>query len=182
MLTAQGPAHHWYALSWVDWLSVGGFPLALLGIYFAWQEARKATSAATAARLAVDRTQRQLRANQLLVLVPQLRWISTELEQSINDDDRDLAGRNLHNWRWQAGHVHGILSAADPAEKKLLKTLQDSVGLAFAATTTLLDAEFKDRPVLEACMKARESIGNVCNQFTSWVGQASTSEATDEGD
>ena len=135
-----------------------------------------ATTAADSARQAVEQTQRQLRANQLLVLTPQLRWIATELETSIVEDNRILAGRTFHNWRWAAGHVHGLLLAADPEEKRLISAIQTSVGLAFAATTSLLEPANAGRPVLESCKKARESIGTVCNQLTSWVGQAATSE------
>lgn len=175
MLAAEATSD-WYDVSWVDWLSVLGLVLALLGIYMAYAQAKKATSAADAARQAVEQTQRQLRANQLLVLVPQLRWISNELETSIVDDDKVLAGRTFHNWRWAAGHVHGILTAANPDEKKLIQALQASVGLAFAATTSLLDPASEGQSVLQSCKKARDAIGTVCNQLTSWVGQAATSE------
>jgi len=171
-----GDAVPWYDVSWVDWLSVIGVAFALVGIYFAWAQAKNAAGSANKAKEAVERTQRQLRANQLFVLIPQLRWISTELENSIRSGDRQLASRNLHNWQSQAGYVHGILSAADSDEKKLLKTLQDSVGLAFAATTALIDESGDEHPVLEDCKRAREAIGIVCNQLTSWVGQASTTE------
>lgn len=161
-------------------MSVVGFILTLTGIYLAWNQARRAASAAEAARNAVQRTQRQLRANQLLVLVPQLRWISTELDASIMANDRDLACRNLNNWRWQAEHIHGILSVNDPTEKRLLKKLQDSVGLAFAATGALLDVKDLGRPVMEDCRKAREAIGVVCNELSRWVGQASMTEPLEE--
>jgi len=170
----------WYDVGWVDWLNVLGLALTLYGLFMAWRQAEKAATAAEAARAAVVQTQRQLRANQLLVLVPQLRWVSTELELSIEINDASLAGRNLHNWRWQAAHIHGILSGSDASEKKLLKALQDSVGLAFAATTALLDGENTDKPLLDSCRKARDSIGIVCNQLTSWVGEASTTEAHEE--
>ena len=69
--------------AWVDWVSVIGLPLTLLGLFLTWQQARNASTAAQAAEKAVSRTERQIRASQILVLVPQLRSTVAELETAI---------------------------------------------------------------------------------------------------
>lgn len=158
-------------LTWVDWVGVVGFALTLIGLGLTFRQARGAKSAAEAAQAGVERTQRHLRANQLLVLVPQLRWISSELDAAIELDDAAAVRRQLDSWRWQAGHVHGVLLAGKDVDGKLLRTLQTSTGLATTANSALLQGK---RPVLDACGKARETISLVCNQLTLWIGENSS--------
>src|SRR4051812_21705737 len=104
-------AAHWYAIGWVDWISVAGLPLTLVGLALAWAQARAAANSAERAREAVEYTERRLRANQLLVLVPQLRFIAKELDEAIERDDAQHAKRELDNWRWQVANIQGLLSA-----------------------------------------------------------------------
>jgi hypothetical protein len=164
-------SQHAVGLGWVDWVTIIGLPLTLLGLYLTWWQAKKAASAAVAARRAVRRTEQQIRANQLLVLVPQLSRTVAELDSAIQADNPFLAQRDLNSWRWQAGNIHGILSGANPSEKKLLRTLQQSVGLAQTAGGTLLDGKTS---VATGCLRARAAIVAACDELTAWVGKNST--------
>lgn len=165
------PVDHWYSLSWVEWLGAVGFPLTLLGLYLTWWQARKAFDAAEAAKQASTKTQRQMRANQLIVLIPQLRWISSELDAAIQDNNKSLARRHLDNWRWQASHIHGILSSAEPDQVEVLRRLQLSVAQAATAGAVLI----KPNGSIKAdCMKARAAIASVCDDLNAWVGKNST--------
>jgi hypothetical protein len=128
---------------------------------------------------AVRQTQAQIRANQLLVIVPQLRWISTELDAALESDNASLARRQLDVWRSQAGHVHGILSNVDSNESDLLQALNESVGLAAAAGTALLQNQHG--PALRRCSKARAAIGVACDRLTVWVGENSTRVPSGDG-
>jgi hypothetical protein len=112
-----------------------------------------------------------------LILIPQLKWLASELDIAIKNEDADLTRRHLDNWRGQAAHVRGLLLADTSAGKKQLRDVQESVALAFTATTSLLEGK---RPVLEACKQARESIGSVCNELSIWVAQQSTQSGRDE--
>lgn len=159
----------WYAIGWADWTSVVGLPLTLLGLGLAWKQAKAASDSAAAARRAVEYTERRLRANQLLVLIPQLRMISIELDVFIESDEAALAKRQLDQWRWHASNVHGLLSVENPAEDELLKLIQESLGLATSAAAHLLTAS--SVPVLKKCAKARASIGKVCDDLSLWVGK-----------
>ncbi|WP_433535359.1 hypothetical protein ACQPZK_25405 [Micromonospora sp. CA-249363] len=177
---SMAAADPWYT-PWVDLLSVVGFPLALWGLWLTWKQARDAADSAKAATAAVKRTQRQLRANQLLVLIPQLRWIANELDASILAEETALAKKYLDNWRFHASNVRGILNAADSSQYELLQEIQQSVGLAAAAGSGLMANG--NGPLHKRCTKARASIGHVCDQLGAWVGEnASQVPGGDEDD
>ena len=169
LLAASAPQSH--GLGWVDWITVIGLPLTLLGLYLTWSQARKATSAAAAARKAVTRTEQQLRENQLLVLVPQLRWTVNELDLAIQGKDSVLVQRELKSWRWQAQNIHGILSGMGPSEKGILTKIQQSVVLAQTAEEKLLE---DSTPVVDGCRKARRAIATAYDDLTAWAGRHST--------
>lgn len=177
LLAAATTSHHWYALGWVDWLSVGGFPLTLVGLYLTWLQARAASNSAKAARNAVQRTQHQIRAKQLMVLIPQLMWIASEVDAAIATDNMELVRRNLNNWRLQAGNVNGMLLAADPGEMSLATVVNKSVSMASITETSLLKRPGATR---SDCIKAREAIAEASGGLTLWVGRNST-ETSDEG-
>jgi hypothetical protein len=178
ILAATSATPSWYDLGWVDWVSVIGLPLTLLGLFLTWQQARNASTAAQAAEKAVSRTERQIRASQILVLVPQLRSTVTELETAIEKGSSFFARRQLDSWRWQASNIHGILSQDSTAERRILKNLTRSVGLAAAAGGLLLE---ENGSVSSQCMKAREAMANTCDELASWVGIHAT-QAIREGE
>lgn len=162
---------HWYQLTWTDWITVAGVPLALIGLYITWRQARNAADSAKAAQNAIAATERKIRSKQLMVLIPQLRWTVTELENAIASNDRKAARRQLDSWRWQAGNIQGILTAADPEEVSILEGLQQSVGLARVAGSALLNER---NPIFSRCSKARASIVAVCDELNKWLGKSST--------
>lgn len=164
-------SHHWYDLAWVDWLAVVGFPLTLAGLYLTWRQAQAASDSADAARRAVQRTQQQIRANQLMVLVPQLMWTASEIDSAIEVEDFALVRRYLNNWRRQAGNVHGILLAADPNEIEIARYLNNSVSMAATAESLLLKGPKSTR---SDCMKARQAIITASDRLNVWIGKNST--------
>jgi hypothetical protein len=168
LLTAE--PHHWYQLAWVDWVTIAGLPLALVGLYLTWRQARNAANSAKAAQAAIESTELKIRIKQLMTLIPQLRWIAVELEDAINTRNEAGARKQLDGWRWQAGNIQGILSAADPDEIQILRGLQQSVGLARVAGSALLEGG----PVSSVCAKARASIVTVCDDLNTWLGKNST--------
>lgn len=162
----------WYAsISWVDWLTVIGFPLALAGLYLTWHQAREASNAANAARGAVLRTQQQIRSNQLMVLIPQLTWIANEVDWAIERENFDVVRRFLNSWRQHAGNVHGILMAQAPDENDILKVLMSSIGMAAVTDRLLFQQEKSTR---KDCMRAREAIRSAIDQLTPWLGKSAT--------
>jgi hypothetical protein len=178
LLAASTHHHHFYDLTWVEWVTVVGLPLTLFGLIITWRQARTAANAATAAKNAVYRTEQQIRASQLLVLIPQLRWIVAELEAAMEKDNDYVARRQLDSWRWQAGNIHGILSGANPSERRLLKSLTQSTALAVTAGGLLLEA---NGSVTDRCMKARAAMAAACDELASWVGKHATQAVQDGG-
>jgi hypothetical protein len=168
---ASHPA--WYAsLSFTDWLTVCGFPLTLVGLYVTWHQAREASSAANAARRAVQRTRDQIRANQLMVLVPQLTWIANEVDWAIEGENFDVVRRFLNSWRQHAGNVHGILEAQAPNEDSILKALMASISMAAITDDVLFKQDNKS--TRKDCMRARQAIRSAIDELHPWLGKNST--------
>jgi hypothetical protein len=163
----------WYDLRWFEWVGVTGLPLAWWGLWLTWAQAKRATSAAVATEKAVQRTQQQLQANQLLLLIPQLRLISAELGVAIEDNNRTLARRQLENWRGQASNLHGILSGANPEQQELLALLQQSIGIASSAGSSLLQST-KNKTVKSIVLNASVAIGQACDALNAWAGRRAT--------
>ena len=166
-------------VTWVEVVGLLGVVATLVGLYLTWRQAKDARVQATAARTAadaassaIDRTQRQLRSNQMLVLIPQLRWVAQEMDAAIESGDKGMTRRHLDSWRYQAGHVNGLLLDDSAVTRKVLKAIQDSVALATEATTTLLREDKKT--VLESCEQARHAIGHACNLLNVFVGQSAS--------
>jgi hypothetical protein len=164
-------AQHWYALRWFDWLNVFGLVLALIGLALTWRQARNAANSAKAAQEAVTYTEEQIRANQLMVLIPNLRWTIKELDSAIDGDSSLLARKQLENWRWQASNIHGILAGSSDADRLILESLIETTGLAVTAEEGLMDGK---QTVGSGTVKARTAMARACDQLASWVGKQST--------
>ena len=167
-------AHAWYQLSWVDWVSVGGLPLALIGLYLTWVQAKNAAKAAEAAREAVLETEHRIRINQLMVLIPQLRWTVSELESAISSYNSSQVRRQLESWRWQASNIYGMLEAVAPAEARTLRILQQSVGLARSAGAALIAKPGTEEALRNDFSKVRAAIVLACDDLNMWLGRSST--------
>jgi hypothetical protein len=182
----------WYKIPWQDWLGVGGTVLGLIGLVLAFiglkwtydqarnakEAAEKAQTAAEAASAAVDRTQAQLRSNLQFVLIPGLQRVSQELDDAIQRKSHSEARAALDRWRFQAGHVRGLLQREVPEPRLVVRALGESVVLSSVATEELLSDV---KPVLECCREARKAIATACDQMTQLAGKNVThvQEATE---
>jgi hypothetical protein len=181
---AAAGQHHWYDLSWVDWLSVFGIliglPLTLVGLYYAWKQAKDAKEVAQATQDAIRHTERQIQERQLLLLIPQLRMISSHLDEAITTGSAQLARQHLETWRANVTHVRGILGSADSDRQDLQREMQHSVALASAAVTDLLRLDYhrSNSEVFSICEEAREQISSTCDTLTVWLGHHSISTPT----
>ena len=160
-MLASAQVTQWYAIGWAAWVAVVGLPVALVGIYLAWRQAKSASDTARATQAAVRGAQQQIRANQLMVYVPQLRWISTELDGAIATDDQKLALRQLDNWIWNIGFIRGLLAGA-PEQENLLTRIQDSVALASEAMNSLLKG---NKSVYSVCTNTRAAISSASDML-----------------
>jgi hypothetical protein len=161
----------WYELAWVDWVSVIGFPIGITGLVLTWLQARGAYKTAEATQKTMIEAQNQLRANQLMTLIPQLRWTTAELDLAIKLNDSDLAVRQLEHWKWQIGYIRGIIKGLDGVSSALLVKLQNSVTLAATSSNALVGT---NKEVRSACIKARKAIGDACDALIPLLGERST--------
>lgn len=182
MLIAASTHHPWQELSWwVNWISIIGLPLTLIGLALTWIQAKNAVKAAKAAQIATTRTAQAIRAKQLMLLVPQLSQTVREFDSAIESDSFAHARRDLERWRWQATSIHGILSAAEESERRLLKVVQTSIALAQTADRVLRD---RKEGISMSCAQVYEAMIIACDSLNAWVGkyaiEAPQSEASEE--
>jgi len=74
-------------------LSVAGLVVSVGGFWIAIAQIRKTTGAVNAASAAIQKTERHLALNQLLVLIPQLLQIEADLEVAVGAAEADAVGR-----------------------------------------------------------------------------------------
>jgi hypothetical protein len=148
-----------------------GLALTLLGLALAWWQARKAATAAEAARQAVTSTQQQIVAKQLQLALHQMRWVVGEIDRAIQANKSDLAKIYLDNWRLQASHIHGMLSGADVVDIEVLEALNQSVSLAKSVSDKLLLGG--KEPLAPRCTRAYVAIGKAIDLVAMWAGHNS---------
>lgn len=170
---------HSAGLSWVDWITITGLPLTILGLVLTWWQAREAANSAKAAQRAIRETEQEIRAKQVMVLVPQLRWTLHEIDTGIESSDPRATRRSLDSWRMQASNIHGILSGTFMIDKRILKNLSKGVALAGTASDNLLK---NDGSVLANCLEARKAITVISDDLATWVGRHSTQGTPVGGD
>jgi hypothetical protein len=172
-------AHRWYQITWVDWISVAGFPLALVGLFATWTQAKDATDAAKAAQLAISTTEKRLVLNQLMILIPELERTVDELTAGIEANDSAATRRQLDSWSGQVSRAKGMLFSNDPDAKSqqdesrsIQKALQEGISLVRVARENLL-VEVSEDNVAKRCLQANHSILAIRDDLNNWLGQKS---------
>jgi hypothetical protein len=123
-----------------DWLGVAGLGVSVIGFGVAiWQLVRTA-NASVATRKAVERTERRMAINHLLVLLPQFRIVETDLDRAAEEDDRQLASRALVSYAHFASEAAAILAGQANVDQTLVAELQVSSREASRTKGTLIDA------------------------------------------
>jgi hypothetical protein len=147
-----------------------GIPLTIAGFIFAIVQIYKTKNSANAAKTAASDAVSSISSNYLLILLPQLNRVESELDTAVDQDDRRLAAAHMSQWRWQAGQVRGWLSGDDPSSKKVAKLIQTSITLAATAKLDALD-KAQDlpsvaRPVQEAIAAVTGELGQLSSRQT----------------
>src|SRR5580692_8265065 len=92
-----------------DWIGLAGLVVSVVGFGVAiWQLIRTA-NASVATLNAVERTEKRMALNHLLVLLPQFRLLENDLDYAAQEDDRSLARRSLVSYAHFAAEVATIL-------------------------------------------------------------------------
>ena len=98
-------------------VSVIGFALTI------WQLVRTAR-ATEATKIAVERTERRMAQNHLLVLLPQFRVLESELDFAVSDEDRKAAMKVLASYAQIASQVAGLLDGRGGVDEGLVHKLE----------------------------------------------------------
>lgn len=143
-----------------DWISAAGLVVSVIGFAIAiWQLARTA-KASEATRFAIERTEKRMALNHLLVLLPQFHLIENDLDRAAEDNDRALARRALVSYSRFAAEVATILKGQDTVDQTLIIDLQSSAREASRAKASLIDAP-STRHTKQLTKEVRERISGL---------------------
>lgn len=147
---------------WLDitngWVAI---PLQLIGFGIAYWQIVKTRNVAAAARDSAKRTEEQIGSNLLLIVLPQLVQIETNLEWSVSRSDRHSAIHYLGSWRWQAGQLRGYL-ARQQESAEILDLIQNSIAI---AADTKLALQDQNADVPKRCKSAQKTIASVTGKL-----------------
>jgi hypothetical protein len=123
-----------------DWLGIAGLAVSAVGFAVTiWQLVRTAR-AASAARQAVERTERRMAINHLLVLLPQFRLLEADLDRAAQENDRALARTALVSYSHFASEVASLLKGQQQVDSAIILELEISAREASVAKSSLIDA------------------------------------------
>lgn len=153
-------------LNWVEWVSVGGVVITLLGfaatiwaLALARGQLRRVETAAAAASSAVATTQAQLRRTYSRMLLPQLVDIQQDLVSAVEAEDPRAAHRAVDRWVRLAGQLQEMLGEEVPTRSDVLDAVSESIKRAKRAKSAMVESK---KSVLQATARLRISVGDVC--------------------
>ncbi|MGW5410099.1 hypothetical protein [Actinomadura geliboluensis] len=173
-MLAAADQHPWYAISWVDWLSVIGLPLTLAGFWLAYSQAKNAATKARDIEKAMKSTEQQIRERQLILLIPSLKTVPAQLGDAMASNNVPLARQYLDVWRSQVAHIRGIMAAMESVGAGIQKDIQQSIALSVTADSDLLRSLSGSADVYAICVNAHKRITKTCDALNTWLGQHST--------
>lgn len=153
-------------LNWVEWMSVGGVLITVLGfagtiwaLVLARTQLRRVQTTAAAASLAVATTQGQLRRTYSRLLLPQLVDIQQDLISAATADDPERAHRAIDRWVRLAGQLQAMLEEEVPGGSDLIDAVGESIKRSKRAKSAMVESR---KSVLDATTRLRISVGDVC--------------------
>lgn len=147
-------------------------PIALVGFGLTFRQAKKARTAAEAARAAAETAKDQFRLVSAASLLPQLMRLEGAVDVAARSKSNDMMTHVLESWLWQSSMCRGYLDSARPEEDQVMKKLQKSI--AAVSALKLAVANFDDgtdwHQMTEA---ARKAISGVTQQLGGVAAQQS---------
>jgi hypothetical protein len=143
-----------------EWASIVG----LAGVVLAIVQLFRAQSTLDATRTAINRTERHLALNQLLVLLPQLQKLEGDIDIAVESGAREAVIRQLVEWRRLATEIHGLIDGHELSDPDRTKQLQQS---ATTAAVTKIQLVGTQRNVKNTTETVREEIATACEYAAS---------------
>jgi hypothetical protein len=165
-----------------EWLTVVGFPLVVVALWLGYlqlREAQKQSSAAAlaargagasadAAKTAIERTEQHLADNHLLLLIPELQQVRTDLDIAVDKGHREEALRLLSAWLRVASDVQAILERQRGGHSSLIAELEKSAKMTGRAKDELIARQKDLEP---ATRELRGLITSICASALRIVGE-----------
>lgn len=145
-------------LNIADYLSFVALVLTLIEVWRTRKIARKTQQA-------IEHAAARVSLYNVLLAVPELSRLETELENAAVLDDRNEARRILAQWRDSAADLRGLLRNEGVSNTEVEEAVQNSITQASIAQREL--AEKKSGTVLGRTEKAREAVQATCSQSRS---------------
>jgi hypothetical protein len=143
-------------------LTVAGFGIAI------WQLVRTAR-ASEATKIAVERTERRMALNHLLVLLPQFRILEHDLDAAADGNDRNLAMRTLVSFNYLSSEIAGLLTNQDGIDPNLSTQLQSIGRVASLAKADMINNPSKQAKT--ATKDFRKQLADVTAHVGALIGQ-----------
>lgn len=143
-----------------DWIGVAGLVVSVVGFGVAFWQLIRTANAAKATKSAIERAERRMATNHLLVLLPNFQLIENDLDAAAQNDDPGLARRALVAYAHFATEVAAILQSQERVDQTLITDLRTSATLASQAKAILIDAP-KGKSTRQVTKDARERISSL---------------------
>jgi hypothetical protein len=155
-------------MDWLNmWLSI---PIALAGFGLTYWQARKARTAAEAAKTAADSAKNQFRLVSAASLLPQLSQLEEAVVVAARTKSPEMLTHVLGSWLWQAALCRGYLDSTRPEEDAVMKKLQKSITT--ASTLKVAAASFDGNTDWHLTTEpARKSIADVTQRLGTIAAQ-----------
>lgn len=125
------------APNWLDWVA---FVLGGAGITFTIVQLLRSKGALEAARDELNRTRSTLIKNQLLAVLPGFEEILVNLDQSIQNDDREQANIQLTRFAYHSQEAAELLKSSSEEFESMVVTLANSARNATLARSALFES------------------------------------------
>ncbi len=152
-----------------DWISLAGLIVAIIGFAATISQLVRTAKASEATKVAVERTERRMAMNHLLVLIPQFRILETDLDSAADENDRRLAIRALVAYSHIASEVAGLLRNQDSVDDVLVDRLALSARNASMAKANLINNP--KQPAKSVTRDFRSELADVSMYLGTLVGQ-----------
>lgn len=123
-----------------DWIGVAGLFVSIVGFGVAIWQLVKTANASIATLDATRETERRIKDNHLLVLLPQFRALETELDHAVDKKDKELTRRMLKSYADYATGLAENLKGQDQVDETLIGKLDTFARQASLAKAAVYEA------------------------------------------
>ena len=166
-------------LSWLDWITVVGLPLAALGVGITLVQVLKATSAADSARQAVDRALGALGRSELIIDLETIRRLEAELLGAAGAD-RTAIQRLVREVRETSARVESVLKAKHQGDPMIGEI--EAVRTAATEARRVIMGGRSNLNAWNQTSKLREEMAQLCDSIAVRVNDLRLDVRGDAGD